>query len=111
MTSTAQRSRPGSLVRRAAVVGPVGCLAAAVGWAIGLGLAATPAPTPTPATPAPPPGPGPVVMLGQVQHGALKVEPELLDLGTILEGAEATAQFTLTNTGADEIKILRAAPS
>ncbi|MFN7966581.1 MAG: hypothetical protein U0V87_12925 [Acidobacteriota bacterium] len=42
---------------------------------------------------------------------ALVNDQGMLDLGTLLEGKEAVAQFSLKNTSSTEIKILRAAPS
>lgn len=42
---------------------------------------------------------------------ALVNDQGMLELGTLLEGKEAVAQFILKNTSSTEIKILRAAPS
>ena len=42
---------------------------------------------------------------------ALVADQTMLELGTLLEGKEAVALFSLKNTSSTEIKILRAAPS
>lgn len=63
--------------------------------------ATAPAPTPAPAAaPAPPSGPAP--------H--LKFAATVLNLGDVVRGQDAVAEFVYTNTGDAPLKILSAKP-
>ena len=76
-------------------------LAAAAPRALAAG---EPSASPAPPASAPAPGGGPA------SSGRLVIEKDVVDLGDVVRGKEATGVFTLRNTGDTVLKILEAKP-